>query len=57
LEYLLHNKDDSPIYLFESALEEKEETLPIINNYEVPPYFKDDLFKLAGVKKRPPFRW
>jgi histone arginine demethylase JMJD6 len=57
LEYLLYNKDDSPLYLFESSLEDKDETRKIMNNYTVPPYFNDDLFKHAGDKKRPPYRW
>jgi histone arginine demethylase JMJD6 len=56
LEYLLYNQDDSPIYLFESALEDKVELHPIIQDYIVPPYFQDDLFHLAG-DKRPPYRW
>lgn len=33
LEYLVYNKDDSPLYLFESSLEDKEETRIIMNNY------------------------
>lgn len=48
LEYLLYNKDDSPLYLFESSLEDKEETREMIKNYTIAPYFNDDLFKHAG---------
>ena len=57
LEYLIYNKDDSPLYLFESSLESKPQLHPIIDNYKVPKYFRDDLFKLAGEKRRPPYRW
>lgn len=57
LEYLVHNTDDSPLYLFESSLESNEDTKPIINHYTVPKYFRDDLFALAGERKRPPYRW
>ena len=48
LEYMVNNKDDSPLYLFESSIETKEETKKIIDHYQVPPYFKDDLLKYAG---------
>jgi histone arginine demethylase JMJD6 len=57
LEYLVYNKDDSPLYLFESSLEDKVETREMIKNYTIPAYFKDDLFKNAGEKQRPPYRW
>jgi histone arginine demethylase JMJD6 len=30
LEYLLYNQDDSPLYLFESSLEDREELRTII---------------------------
>jgi histone arginine demethylase JMJD6 len=30
LEYLIHNKDDSPLYLFESSLEDNKEARSMI---------------------------
>ena len=57
LEYLVYNKDDSPLYLFESSLENNKEMAPILENYHVPIYFQDDLLKYAGEKDRPPYRW
>lgn len=32
-EYLIYNKDDSPLYMFESSLENNKEMLPILNNF------------------------
>ena len=57
LEYLVYNKDDSPLYLFESSLVDHRQASGILKNYRVPRYFSDDLFKLAGEKKRPPYQW
>ena len=48
MEYLVYNKDDSPLYLFESSLENNKEMRPILENYTVPIYFQDDLLKYAG---------
>ena len=33
LEYLIYNKDDSPLYLFESSLEDIKECKTLIANY------------------------
>lgn len=57
MEYLIYNKDDSPLYLFESSIEEHKQAHTLLRNYVVPPYFNDDLFKIAGEHKRPPYRW
>ena len=56
-EFLLHNRDDSPLYLFESSVEDNKEMRNMISKYIVPKYFLDDFFKYVGEKKRPPYRW
>jgi histone arginine demethylase JMJD6 len=38
LEYTLFNRDDSPLYLFESNIEEHEQAKAMVNEYEPPRY-------------------
>jgi histone arginine demethylase JMJD6 len=67
LQYLKHNKDDSPLYIFDSTygdLNKKNPKSPspkvtqdILYDYEVPSYFPYDLFSLVGERRRPPYRW
>ena len=58
IQYMIYNRDDSPLYLFESSIQNpKRGVKDIIDDYKVPPYFDDDYFKLLGEDPRPPYRW
>jgi histone arginine demethylase JMJD6 len=53
IHYLVHQEDDSPLYLFENCDENKK----IKKKYDVPKFFKEDYFNYINELKRPPFRW
>ena len=66
MEYLIYNTDDSPLYLFESSIENHKDLKCLMKDYEVPKYFKEDLFEMViysdnlnqiGERRRPPYRW
>ncbi|KAK4337186.1 hypothetical protein RND71_044012 [Anisodus tanguticus] len=41
----------------ESELNQHPRKKRILEDYDIPIYFRDDLFKYAGEAKRPPYRW
>ncbi|KAF8821196.1 histone lysine demethylase JMJD6a [Cardiosporidium cionae] len=57
MDYLRHQQDDSPLYLFESAVEERISTSKLLKDWQVPDVFPFDLHGLLGEEMRPPYRW
>ena len=57
LDYLAHNVDDSPLYIFDSNYDSDKVSKSLLDDYAPPPYFAEDLFFLCGEKRRPPYRW
>lgn len=41
-------RDDSPLYIFDSMFDDDKRSCGILHDYNVPKYFTDDLFKLVG---------
>lgn len=57
-EYVLFGRDDSPLYMFESAIEDHPEMKVAVDEYEPCKYVKEDFFvELMGEDKAPPHRW
>ena len=47
MEYLVKNKDDSPLYLFENTNNANEPFSVILQNYKVPIFFQEEENLLA----------
>jgi histone arginine demethylase JMJD6 len=57
IEYLLYNRDDSPLYLFESSLEDHKYGHSFMREYQPPIFFRQNLFGLLKEDEMPPHRW
>ena len=55
MDYLRHQRDDSPVYLFESGMEGCTQSLR--DDYSIPSLFPDDFLNLVGREYKPPHRW
>ncbi|CAD7698143.1 unnamed protein product [Ostreobium quekettii] len=49
--------DDSPLYIFDATFGDRHSSRSMLNDYKIPPYFREDLFQFAGKHRRPPHRW
>jgi histone arginine demethylase JMJD6 len=45
LRYLTVNRDDSPLYIFDSNFDTDAVSKGLLDEYQVPPYFAEDLLR------------
>lgn len=57
MDYLKNQHDDSPLYLFESNLDDNQHIVSLRDDFKIPDIFPSDFFHLAGNENKPPYRW
>jgi histone arginine demethylase JMJD6 len=57
LRYMKAQRDDSPLYVFDSMYNDDRTPSRLLAEYAVPPHFGEDLLALVGEHRRPPYRW
>ncbi|EKX39010.1 hypothetical protein GUITHDRAFT_76659 [Guillardia theta CCMP2712] len=56
--YMQEQEDDNPLYVFdENFADDEKETASMAQDFSIPTYFQEDLFKYLGEDDRPPYRW
>ncbi len=55
IDYMEHQTDDSPLYLFECGMTGQTDSL--VDDYSIPKYFPHDFLNLAGRENKPPHKW
>ena len=55
-EYCKTTLDDVPLYIFDATYGHREDTKSLLNDYDTPNWFSDDVFEQLG-NIRPPHRW
>lgn len=56
-DYMECQRDDSPIYLFQSGLAEETKACTLLRDFKVPDVMPFDFFSACGQGRRPPYRW
>mmetsp|Transcript_154314 Transcript_154314/g.287744 ORF Transcript_154314/g.287744 Transcript_154314/m.287744 type:complete len:517 (+) Transcript_154314:103-1653(+) len=56
-DYMRHQQDDNPIYLFETNVDGDAEMVRLTDDFEVPDFCPHDWFGLMNKDARPPHRW
>jgi histone arginine demethylase JMJD6 len=56
-DYIRNQQDDSPLYLFETNMDDNSYIRPLMEDYAVPDLFPHDWLGLVNQDSRPPYRW
>eukprot|EP00928_Gymnodinium_smaydae_P000883 TRINITY_DN10324_c0_g1_i2.p1 TRINITY_DN10324_c0_g1~~TRINITY_DN10324_c0_g1_i2.p1 ORF type:complete len:503 (+),score=124.84 TRINITY_DN10324_c0_g1_i2:74-1582(+) len=56
-DYLRQQRDDNPLYLFETDVNDNAHIKPLVDDYVVPDLFPHDWLNLVNHDARPPWRW